>query len=83
MGIPPKRKRPRRLVRPTAWGVRLTVSSLSSGLHLDARGVGPAKGQNKQQSEMQTHRLALLNDIVMSVKGRDLKPAGENEGLTL
>jgi hypothetical protein len=41
-----------------------------SGLHLDARGVGPRKGQNKQQSEMQLHYLTVLDYITVSVKRR-------------
>jgi hypothetical protein len=41
-----KENAPGWLARPTR-GVGLKVSSLWSGLHLNARGVGPAKGQNK------------------------------------
>jgi len=48
-----KRKRPGRLLRPTAQGAHLGFVKPSSGLYLDAPGVGPAKGQNKQQSEVQ------------------------------
>jgi hypothetical protein len=41
-----KENAPGWLARPTR-GVDLKVSSLRSDLHLNAVGVGPAKGQNK------------------------------------
>jgi hypothetical protein len=65
-------------------GLRLGRSLCSfkpwSGLHLDARGVGPRKGQYKQQSEMQLHDVILLDYLLAPVKGH-IEAIGESDAL--